>query len=209
MPAPLARWTDRRSGRRRFLFVGLRFCHLADMAWLAGGLFRSGVQLGRILVCFVLGLSGRGAYRGTLRGPSLICPDLSRVWLLGADWEFFCSSRFGFVRSGDSSNKLNIMALDRSVSSGVRRGLLRLFDRVGLLWGGISLVRSLGAIARIAGREPGNWPRLLISAPDCGGRGSSLKKSLELGPVGPLSRLGRPFSSGFHELVGSDRNVDR
>jgi hypothetical protein len=69
-----------------------------------------------------------------------------------------------------------------------------------LLLGSISIVRSLGALleSRVEGRE-------LAEAPDLQARLTvglvQLKKSLELGPVGPLLASADPLPPQFHRLA--------
>jgi hypothetical protein len=182
-----------------FLFVGLVFVIWQTWRGWRAGLFRSGVSLAAILLCFVMGFLVAelaaapfgglrylpGFVAGVVVGGGLGVFLLFTIWLVGA-LTFKQTEHYGF-------GPLSFIWRIGGALFGFLIGLA-------LLLGSISLVRSLGALLepRVGGRE-------LTEAPDLNARLTvgvvQLKKSLELGPVGPLLVAVDPLPPQFHRLA--------
>jgi hypothetical protein len=182
-----------------FLCVGLVFLIWQTWRGWRAGLFRSGVNLAAILLCFVLGsltaelaAAPFGGLRylpgfivGVVVGGGLGLFLFFAIWLIGAltfkQTEHYAFGPLSFIwRVGGA--------------------LFGFLIGLALLLGSISIVRSLGALleSRVEGRE-------LAEAPDLQARLTvglvQLKKSLELGPMGPLLASADPLPPQFHRLA--------
>lgn len=182
-----------------FLCVGLLFLIWQTWRGWRAGLFRSGVNLAAILLCFVLGSLAAelaaapfgglrylpGFVVGVVVGGGLGLFLFFAIWLVGAltfkQTEHYAFGPLSFIwRVGGA--------------------LFGFLFGLALLLGSISIVRSLGALleSRVEDRK-------LAEAPDFQAKLTAglvqLKKSLELGPVGPLLASADPLPPQFHRLA--------
>jgi hypothetical protein len=161
------------------------------------GVIRAGIQLAAIVVSSLLGicaanlaaapLGGLGQFSGLVAGGIVGCGVglvvFALILILGA----LLFKRTDHQRSGS----VRLLWGAGGALCGFVLGLI-------ILWGGISCVRALGALAhaRSKASEPGGPPPSRIATGLV-----TMKESLELGPAGKIVEAADPVPSDFYDLI--------